>query len=303
MLWKYHAYTIWLFTVNDLKSIVAPETAFGIFSAFSGSQMTTNTSPDLQDVLSRLPKVVLWNWLNVLIFDLANQSLKDSILEDRINKPWRPIPSHRITASEARTLLLWTIPLVVLSTLYLGGKNECVAMLGLTWMYNDLGGADKHYLSRAIINAFGFVCYSSGSTKVAAGHERWELNQQANSWLALIWAIILTTLQVQDMGDMEGDAARGRRSLPLVHGQLIGRLSIAISVLGFSVLCPWYWQLSIWGYGLPVGIGGAIAIRTFHYQNAVSDKKTFKLWCIWTSALYLLPLFKDYSIFERALAR
>jgi len=49
--YQYHLYTIWLFTLNDLKSIVLPETAFGLFSALSGSQLTTNAAPNLMDVL------------------------------------------------------------------------------------------------------------------------------------------------------------------------------------------------------------------------------------------------------------
>ncbi|MCJ1325726.1 hypothetical protein MMC10_002389 [Thelotrema lepadinum] len=234
---RQHAYSIWLLTVSDLKSIVWPETAFGLFSALSGSQMTTNTSPSLREILLRLPQVVLWNWLNVFIFDLANQRLEDSIVEDRVNKPWRPIPSGRLTALHATNLLLFSIPAIVLITWYLGGMEECVAMIVLTWMYNDLGGADQHYITQNVINAFGFVCYSSDSTKVAAGHGKWDISQRGLVWLSLIWLIIFSTLQVQDMADVKGDAARGRKTLPLVQGQLTGRLSIAIPVLIFSAIC------------------------------------------------------------------
>ena len=300
-IWRYRVNTIWLFTINDLKSIVAPETAFGICSALSGSQLTTNTCPDLSQVLSRLPEVILWNWLNLLIFDLANQSLESSILEDRVNKPWRPIPSGRLTALEARIILLWTIPVAVLFSLHYGGAPECIAMLGLTWMYNDLGGADLHYVTRNLINAFGFICYSSGSASVATGHGLWELNERSNAWLMVIWAIVLTTLQVQEMADVKGDAARGRRTLPLVHGQFIAKLSIAIPVLVFSIFCPWFWQMDAWGYGLPSIIGAVIAFRTFKYNDASSDVRTFKCWCAWTGSLYLLPLLKEPGVFERAL--
>ena len=273
-----------------------------MFSALSGSQLTNNSAPNLQDVVLRLPKIILWNWLNVSIFDLSNQRLDESILEDRVNKPWRPIPSRRITASNTRRLLLWTIPVVVLLTSYLGGMAECVAMLGLTWMYNDLGGADGHYMTRNAINAFGFACYSSGSTRVAAGHGLWDLNQRANTRLGLIWAIVFATMQVQDMADVKGDAARGRRTLPLVHGQFIARLSIAVPVLAFSFICPWYWGLGVSGYVLPLGMGSCIAIRAISFYESAADLRTFKLWCVWTGILYLLPLLKDHSVFQRALS-
>ena len=74
-----------------MMSIVYPETAFGILGVLTGPLLTTNPDPRAMGVLWRIPKVLLWNWLNVF-FDIANQRLPQSILEDTINKPWRPIP-------------------------------------------------------------------------------------------------------------------------------------------------------------------------------------------------------------------
>jgi hypothetical protein len=67
---------------------------------------------------------------------------------------------------------------VVFVVFFLGGMTETLAMVGLTWMYNDLEGADENYIVRNIINAFGFVCYSSGATIVAAGYGEYDLNQR-----------------------------------------------------------------------------------------------------------------------------
>ena len=198
----YHLQTIWLVTRNDLKSIVIPETAFGICSALAGPVLTSNHSPNLVKILGKLPTVLLWTWLNVLIFDLANQRLPNSILEDSVNKAWRPIPSGRMSAAHARRLLLGVIPVVLAITLYIGGMEETVAMMVLTWQYNDLEGADENFVVRNIINAFGFVCYSSGATRVACGHGEIVLNKDAYQWLGIVGAIVFSTLQMQDMGMM-----------------------------------------------------------------------------------------------------
>lgn len=187
-------------TRNDLKSIVFPETAFGICSALSGPVLTSNQSPDVLTILGRIPTVLLWTWINVLIFDLANQRLPNSIIEDSINKAWRPIPSGRMSAAHARRLLLIVIPAVLTTTLYIGGLEETVAMMVLTWQYNDLGGADENFVVRNIINAFGFMCYSSGATRVAIGHLEFNLNSKAYQWLSIIGGIVFSTLQMQDMG-------------------------------------------------------------------------------------------------------
>ena len=195
----YDAHTIWLVTRNDLKSIVFPETAFGICSALSGPILTSNQSPDAISILKRIPLVILWNWINVLIFDLANQRLPNSIIEDSVNKAWRPIPSGRLTACQARRLLLAVLPIGVLATSYIGGMEETIVMNTLVYMYNDLGGADENFVVRNIINAAGFVCYSAGATRVACGHDQSYLNEKAYQWLAIIGGIVFSTLQMQDM--------------------------------------------------------------------------------------------------------
>lgn len=192
-------HTIWLVTRNDLKSIVFPESAFGICSALAGPMITTNQSPDAINILKQVPRVVLWVWINVLIFDLANQRLPHSIVEDSVNKPWRPIPSERMTACQARRLLLAIIPIAILITYYIGGIEETIVMNTLVYMYNDLGGADENFIVRNIINAAGFICYSAGATRVACGHDRYSLNDKAYQWLAIIGGIVFSTLQMQDM--------------------------------------------------------------------------------------------------------
>ena len=292
----FHLHTIWLFTLNDLKSIVCPETAFAIFSALSGQGLTTNAEPRLSEILGRLPQIIVWNWANLLLFDVANQRLPQSILEDTVNKPWRPMPSKRLTDNEARRLLLVVVPTVFLVSTYLGGQYESLAMMSLTWMYNDLGGADENYIIRNLINACGFVCYSSGATIVAAGYGQNELNRKAYTWLTLVGAIVFSTLQMQDMADMEGDAARGRRTLPLVHGETVARWSIAVPVAAWSFICPAFWESGVIGYGISIATGTVLLIRVLLLKGQMAYRRTWGVWCLWTMTLYLLPLLKEDTI-------
>lgn len=289
---SYHLRTIWLFTLNDLKSIVFPETAFGIFSALSGPILTTNGNPEPLAILSRFPVVLLWCWINVLIFDVANQRLPTSVVEDSVNKPWRPLPSGRLTLSQARRFLLVILPIGFIATMYLGGLEETVAMMVLTWMYNDLGGADESYVVRNLINAFGFVCYSSGATLVACGRGRSSFLPVTYQWLGIIGAIVFTTLQMQDMADQEGDRARNRGTVPLVLGDWPARWTIAIPVMFWSVACPAFWELDPYAYVVPAICGATVTLRLLMLRNVDSDKITWKLWNIWITSLYLLPLVK-----------
>ncbi|KAL8718173.1 MAG: hypothetical protein Q9225_004668 [Loekoesia sp. 1 TL-2023] len=297
---RYHLQTLHLFTVNDLKSILVPETAFGIFSALSGRLLTTNPSPTLTTVLSRLPHAALWTYLNLVIFDLANQRLLSSLLEDSVNKPWRPLPSHRLSLAQARRLLLFLIPAVTAASIFLGGLEETIVMHVLTWMYNDLYGADEHYAVRNLINAAGFMTYSYGATRVAAGP--YELNAVMRyQWVPIIGAVILTTLQMQDMSDQDGDAQKGRGTLPLKWGDGAARWSIAVPVVFWSLACPAFWRMQYWGWAVPLILGTVLAGRVLVLRSVEQDKITWKLWCVWTMTLYVLPLCKDHGVFIRAL--
>lgn len=242
--------------------------------------------------MGRLPRIILWNWANLLLFDVANQRLPQSILEDTVNKPWRPLPSKRLTDDEARRMLLVLVPIVFLLSTYLGGLFESMAMMLLTWMYNDLGGADESYIIRNLINACGFVCYSSGATIIAAGYGQNELNRDAYVWLAVVGAIVFSTLQMQDMADMEGDAARGRRTLPLVHGEKFARWSIALPVAVWSLVCPAFWGSGVVGFGISIAAGSVLFFRILVLSGPMAYRRTWVIWCLWTMTLYLLPLLK-----------
>ena len=173
-----------------------------------------------------------------------------------------------------------------------GRAFESMAMMLLTWMYNDLGGADENYIVRNLINACGFVCYSSGATIVAAGYVQNELNRNAYVWLAVVGAIVFSTLQMQDMADMEGDAARGRRTLPLVHGETFARWSIALPVALWSLICPRFWGSGVIGFGISVAAGSILVFRILVLSGPMAYHWTWVIWCLWTMILYLLPLLK-----------
>ena len=275
-----------------MKTTVYPATTFALAAALSGTLLTTNPSPTILGILFRLPKAIIWTWLNLFLFNLANQRLPSSILEDTINKPWRAIPSKRMTPTQARQLLLLSIPLVYASTYYLGGREESVLLMVLTWIYNDLGAADESFLVRHITNALGFVTFSAGATQVACGYPIHTLNTTAYQWLGVIAAVITFTIQFQDMEDQEGDRMRNRRTLPIVLGDSTTRWVNAVVIVAFSLIAPLFWQLRVLGCLAPLGLGVCIAGRTIILKSVAADRKTFKLWCLWLIGLYLLPLIK-----------
>jgi 4-hydroxybenzoate polyprenyltransferase len=286
----YHGYTLWLFTVSDHKPLVYPMTITGLLNLFAG--ITLNASPvqswSSLEILSRLPAVIFWVWINFLVFCLGNQRRPSSIAEDALNKPWRPIPSQRITPSNATALWIVLHAGVLLACAYFGATIYTVALLALGYMYNDLEGGE-HPFTRNLINACAVVWFALGATTVAYAGQPLLLNQQAMTWQCIIGAIVLTTLQVQDLHDQEGDRDRGRSTLPLVYGDVVTRWSVVVPMLAWSLAVPVFWALPWWGFVGPCSIGFTICARLMALRTVSSDRKSYKMWGLWISCLLASP--------------
>ncbi|KAI1312190.1 UbiA prenyltransferase family-domain-containing protein [Xylaria venustula] len=287
---------LWLLTESDCLTFVIPDTLFGIFGALAGPLLLDNGDGPFK-VLARTPLVVLYNWGNLLVFDLANQRMPESIEEDRINKPHRPIPTGRMTPLQARRLLLASLPIVLTVNYFLGPWIETALLYTLTYMYNDLGGGDEDFIVRNLIIAFAFGLYNAGSLKIAGGKNS-SINQQGVIWTSVLSSVIFTTMQSQDMKDQAGDRSRGRRTAPIVLGDFIARGTIAVPIAIWSVVCPWFWYTGFEGYVLTIPLGAYIIWGLYSDRSFKGDRRSWKLWTLWTALLYLLPTVKHLNSFN-----
>ena len=160
--------------------------------------------------------------------------------------------------------------------------------------YSGLGTADRSCILRNFTNAAGFLSYASGATIVASNGSA-SLSPKAYQWLGVIGLVVFSTIQMQDMADQPGDAARGRRTVPLVVGDGNARRMTVLMVLAWSLLAPAFWSLPLWGYIVPFSTALIISKRILRNRSVLEDKVTFKIWNIWITALYFLPLMKAYS--------
>ena len=291
----YHVYSLWLFTVSDLKTIVIPKTAFGIITIFSGSTLTTSPRPEWLTGVRCLPMVLIWTWFNLLSLDMNNQHRQGDVEEDKKNKPWRPIPAGRLSVEETKFFMLASYVVSVLMSIYLGGLAECLALVAQGWIYNELGAANDSYLARNLLNATGYMTFAAGAAKVACLQSGTMIQRGTYSWFILLGLVVATTIQFQDLYDQEGDSARGRRTIPLIAGDGIARLSIGLPIAVWSLLCPAFWRLDARGFVLPILLGFVVIFRLFRYKGVCSDKTSFKVWNAWVVVLYLLPFVKQYE--------
>ncbi|PYI03140.1 hypothetical protein BO78DRAFT_421866 [Aspergillus sclerotiicarbonarius CBS 121057] len=302
----YHAYTLFLFTYSDFKTIVIPSTIFGLFNSLATTAygLDDDTPITFFLLLKRMLSTLLWVMLVFIPFAINNQRTPSAIAEDAINKPWRPIPQKRISATEALCFMCFFAFLVQIhGRIHNGlGYRQSSLLLVLNIWYNNLGGADKNPVIRNGINTLGYLCFLSGALEVALekripfflhiflGHTGYRLDQ----WLLIIAGVLFSTVHLQDLYDQEGDAVRGRRTLPLVIGDGPARWTVAIPMLFWGVACPSFWGLRGGLFSLSLGLACLIAWRVLTVRHEEGDRATFFLWNCWISMIYIMPLIAEW---------
>ncbi|KAF2232223.1 hypothetical protein EV356DRAFT_505635 [Viridothelium virens] len=287
----FHLYSVWLFTASDLKTIVGPSLLFGLANAAGASSYGIDLSmlPCPKKILLRTPLILLWIWMNLLPFTINNQKDPDAIREDTINKPWRTLPSGRMSSRQAKFLMVAVYPLAVcLSYLLVGGARQSLALVVLGTWYNNFAGADSSFFTKNFINALGYVSFTSGAMEVALGFPL-PLKPKLLQWFCIIAAIIFTTIHLQDMPDQEGDSVKGRKTMPLVVGDKWARWTIASFMIFWGSTCPWLLHETSMTTALSLGLAGVVALRVL-LRAVESDRLTFKLWNLWMTLIFILPL-------------
>lgn len=288
----FDARTLLLFTCDQILDTVIPGTAFGVFAALSGPTL------DLQaqwsaSILSRIPQVSLWLWLVILQFCVQNQRSPGSVAEDSINKPWRPIPSGRMTSKQADKLLAVTSLIAAALSLYLNVMHIFVVYLCLITAYNDYGGGNKSGIVRNLFCGAGFSCYFAGALSIAVGPEV-SMSYAAWKWTATIAVgILLTTIHTQEFRDEAGDKARGRRTLVTELGRKPALWTVFTTVVFWSFYTPLGFFTGGWKTAfLPILFGGALltaASMAYSKEDNKLDRRMYKFWCLWMFGFCPLP--------------
>ncbi|KAH8788375.1 hypothetical protein F5883DRAFT_400579 [Diaporthe sp. PMI_573] len=274
-----------LITESNIKAYVLPVALFSMLSLASGG--VTTTAPSWYDVATAFPRALTYIWLYVFHFDLSNQKDPGSIEEDKLNKPWRAIPSGRLTIEAAQKWYVVATCMLLTASLLLGGFPEALCFMVETWVYDYVGASS--WWGKNIINALFYTTGQLGTTRVAAMKST-TMSHVGYEWCALLGLNTLLTVQIQDFRDQEGDKIRGRRTVPLVVGDGLSRVVTAVIILFFSIALPVYWEARVLEIMWPLLTGGLVAVRLLLYRTAKADRMTFHLYTLgWLPALYAIP--------------
>lgn len=141
---------------------------------------------------------------------------------DRVNKPARPLPSGRLSIRDAWvfTWISYAIALVLAWFVAPGGRHECfwivlVAAI-LTFAYSVPPVRTKRHgiwanITIAVPRGLLLKVAGWSAVKTVIGVEPWFIG-------AIFGLFLLGASTTKDFSDMEGDAADGCRTLPIIYG-------------------------------------------------------------------------------------
>lgn len=311
-------YLLWEFSKNDIFTFSLPCTIFGIALSLAKEATTSSTpNPSLSQLLTRLPFICLFQLSSLLLFDLANQRHPAAVAEDFINKPWRPIPSGKITPDQTRRLMLFgVVPCALALNYVLGVWHEGLLVLVAVYVYNDLGGGDELVFRDVWLGVCYGICHV-GAVRIALGGADGRgtgtgmgtgmsrgmgmgmgmnmaedvISPRGYLWTVIVSMMIATMIPIQDLKDQEGDRARGNRmTMPLLIGDAASRYQLAATAVTWAVVCVVFWEKTpAWYAVLFVAYAGYIAWRLLARRNKVDDEVTWRNWCRWTMMVYALP--------------
>ncbi|KAI0036376.1 UbiA prenyltransferase family [Vararia minispora EC-137] len=265
-------YTALLFTWTDYKTIFVPVLAFA-----SGLEPHSNTTS--------FARCCAWVWLHLLLCNVSNQALgKD---EDALNRPWRPLPSGRVSVEQARRLrMLLAASCPAVSFIHSGALGAVSLILVLTTFVYDECKLSKHPLGKNFCNVFGYVTFQAGATLLLA--RAGVLSADALSAIALAGATIFTTIQLQDFPDIVGDAAAGRVTFPIYAPEFSRWLTVS-ALLSWSLLLSSFWAIGTTGSMALLALGAVVGVRCVCLRSPAADAATYRLYGVWLVATFLLP--------------
>lgn len=152
---------------------------------------------------------------------------------------------------------------------------------------------------RNLLVAIGYGLYSSAALRVMVGPEHY-LTRAGWQCIGVVTAVVFATQRICDIKDAAGDAVLGRRSAPVVLGDGLVRVSVAIPIVVSSVVCPFFFTLSLESYVFTLGLGLLVSCRTLFFRSLASDRTTWKLWVLWICVLFALPLVKSPEVLLKA---
>jgi 4-hydroxybenzoate polyprenyltransferase len=269
-----------MFIKNDIWCTIIS----GTLATLSALKNSDNLHPYL--IVSSLATSVVYFWLYIYLFTLGNQI--NGIEEDRINKPFRPIPSGLVSRDGASQRLL------VANTLFLTlgyyGKIFDLALLWTVCSYlHNFKFWSTHWLTRGVVMAAGVYSQLVPGYRIVQ-----PIDDFHHLWFIVLAGVIFIILPLQDLRDMVGDKVVKRQTLPLVYGETFTRYYLAFGMGLVPIVLHFllFKQLPqtatvILLEAIHVAACWNISKRLLTMSGPVTDHHTYRQWEMWYALMVL----------------
>ncbi|OEV07747.1 hypothetical protein AN219_31815 [Streptomyces nanshensis] len=205
------------FNSNDLWSTVVPASCFA-----AAAVRYAGLGP--YEAAATLAGAVPYFWLFIYGSSLINQIT--GVEEDRLNKPFRPLVTGDSSLAGAKRRLA-AVHVLFPALGWLLGVLEWALLWQLLFMLHYAWGGHRHWFAKNLLIALGVVAQLAAAWQMAA-----PVTAAVWPWIVTMCAMTFLIIGVQDLRDVEGDRALGRRTMPIVLGDLPCRVYFAASFVG-----------------------------------------------------------------------
>jgi 4-hydroxybenzoate polyprenyltransferase len=271
-----------LLSIDNVSITIVPGVLFTV-SAWHAAGLPARILPQV------LVGAVAYFFLYGYTFCLSNQLA--GLEEDRVNKPHRPLVRGLATRSGIRWRLAVSAIAFAVTGWVLGVGVWALLWIAVTFLHNQMR-LSRLWVAKNTAMILGMVAMLAAAAGQVAG-----VTAATWKWILVIAAVNAILVSLQDLRDVAGDAAVGRRTLPLVFGDRPTRLLLGA---GFAAL-PLLLHILLFtaagtspaSVGLQALIGGLsllIACRVITRRSPAADHLTYLLYC-WQYCVLLTALF------------
>ena len=194
---------------------------------------------------------------------------------DKVNGKRRPLPSGEVSKNQARIFIVWTTVLALGLSAMTGNYASMllvIPMLVIGIMYSAPKIAlDDRFVAKTIsISVYYMLCATLGATSA------YGIGYVLSNPIVFIHAVIILGAMrfissvLNDTGDVEGDRAAGRRTIPIVLGR---ENTIKVSILVVFGMAAISWMMYLVG---SIGIVTTLFTNAFAVLLATRLAKTIK---------------------------
>ncbi|OJJ50964.1 hypothetical protein ASPZODRAFT_21472 [Penicilliopsis zonata CBS 506.65] len=260
------------FVRRDLGTGMLPVPGFTLASLLYRQAST-------EEITATIPKAFLYGFLYLYTFVVSNQIT--GVSEDKINKPDRPIASGAESVTAAKTRYWILTALYLAYGTYLGAPEWTLLWIATTIAHNPLGfsnfGPTKDL-------CMGLGCIAQLKAAWIIGGAAPEMGWH---WIKVITLYMLWPIPLQDLRDVPGDKAAGRRTTPILLGDMPARIYISAGIIvsqfiliKYRILEYRYDSSTIALSVLLVLMTIGCVVRLFAFRSLTSDRFSYWLYTV-----------------------